>query len=96
LTPLPGTALYDERESELLTQRQEMFDFMHTVLPTTLPLKEFYAELVWLFGNALSVRHKLGMLRKYGGMRALKLLVKYPYFLKKLKQGYMDHGRDMC
>jgi radical SAM superfamily enzyme YgiQ (UPF0313 family) len=96
LTPLPGTALYDGRESELLTKRHEMFDFMHTVLPTTLPLKEFYAELVWLFRNALPVRHTFGILRKYGVMRALKLLVKSPYLFKKLKQGYMDHERDMC
>jgi hypothetical protein len=73
-----------------------MFDFLHTVLPTTLPLKEFYAELVWLFRNALPVRHTFGILRKYGIMRALKLLVKSPYLFKKLKQGYMDHGRDMC
>ena len=94
LTPLPGTALYNERESELLTKRHEMFDFMHTVLPTTLPLKEFYAELAWLYGNALPVRHTIGILRKYGGMRALKLLMKYPYFLAKIKKGYMDHGRD--
>lgn len=96
LTPLPGTALYKERESELLTKRPEMFDFMHAVLPTTLPLKEFYAELAWLFENALPVRHTLGLLRKYGGRRAMKLLMKYPYFLRKIKQGYMDHERDAC
>ncbi len=99
LTPLPGTALYNERESELLTKRHEMFDFMHTVLPTTLPLKEFYAELAWLFGNALPVRHTFGILRKYGVMRALKLLIKYPYYPCKtqkgiygLWQGYVSFG----
>lgn len=95
LTPLPGTALYDERESELLTKRHVMFDFMHTVLPTTLPLKEFYSELAWLYGNALPVRHTYGILRKYGVMRALKLLMKYPYIISKVKKGYMDYGRDI-
>jgi radical SAM superfamily enzyme YgiQ (UPF0313 family) len=91
LTPLLGTALYNERESELLTKRHEMFDFMHTVLPTTLPLKEFYAELAWLFGNALPVRHTFGILRKYGGMRALKLLIKYLFHCKAQK-GIMNYG----
>ncbi len=95
LTPLPGTVLYQERKSELLTKRHAMFDFMHTVLPTTLPLKDFYAELVWLYGHALPVRHTLGILRKYGGMRALKLLMKYPYFLAKLKKGYRDYDEDI-
>jgi radical SAM superfamily enzyme YgiQ (UPF0313 family) len=97
LTPLPGTALYEERESELLTKRPELFDFMHTVLPTTLQLKEFYAELAWLYGNALPFRHRLGMLRKYGGMRALKLLMKYPSAIAKIKKGYMDYveGKKM-
>jgi len=95
LTPLPGTALYDEREPELLTKKHEMFDFMHTVLPTALPLKKFYAELAQLFGKALPIRHTFGILRKYGGMRALKLLIKYPYYLAKLRKGYLDHGRTI-
>lgn len=95
LTPLPGTDLYKKRESELLTKRHDMFDFMHTVLPTTLSLKEFYAELAWLYGNALPVRHTFGILRKYGGMRALKLLMKYPYFLAKIRKGYMDNGEGI-
>ena len=90
LTPLPGTALYKEREAELLTKRHDLFDFMHTVLPTTLPLKEFYAELSWLYGHALPVRHRIGILRKYGWVRALKLVKKYPHILAKLKQRYKE------
>ncbi len=94
LTPLPGTALYNEREAELLTKRHDMFDFMHTVLPTTLPLKDFYAELARLYGKALPFRHTLGLLRKYGGRRALRLLMKYPHLLAKIKEQYKDYGED--
>jgi len=49
LTPLPGTDLFKEKESQLLTRNYEMFDLVHSVLPTKLPRKEFYkcyAELV--------------------------------------------------
>jgi len=92
LTPLPGTALYKERESQLMTKRHALFDFMHAVLPTTLPAKEFYAELSWLFSHALPVRHKFGLLRKYGWKRALNLIKKSPYYLDMLKQGYRDHS----
>lgn len=95
LTPLPGTSLYEERESQLLTKQHDMFDFMHTVLPTTLPLREFYAELSWLYGHALPVRHTFGNLRRYGWQRGMKLLRKYPYMLEKIKNVYMDYGAGL-
>lgn len=86
LTPLPGTALYRERESELVTTRHEMYDFTHPVLPTALPRPEFYAELTWLYGHALPLRHRLGMLKKYGFWRGLKLLREYPRILAAMKR----------
>lgn len=94
LTPLPGTAMYRERESELMTRRNEMFDFMHTVLPTAMPLKEFYAELACLYENALPARHRLAILRKYGWVRAARLMLKLPYLMAKVKKAYMDYGGD--
>lgn len=48
LTPLPGTDLFEEKKSELLTTNYELFDLIHCVLPTKLPRREFchhYAEL---------------------------------------------------
>lgn len=95
LTPLPNTALYKEREPELLTKRPEMFDFMHTVLPSALPLREFYAEHAWLYGNALPAGYRLGIFRKYGWRRAMKLLMRYPYIMAKLKAGYRDHDQGI-
>lgn len=92
LTPLPGTALYTEREKDLVTKNHAMFDFIHTVLPTKLPLEEFYAEFARLFEKALSLRHTLGILRKYGFRRAVKMMIKTPYFLGKMKKAYLDHG----
>lgn len=45
-TPYPGTEIWHS-ESQLLTSRDyRLFDIQHAVLPTTLPLPEFYAELV--------------------------------------------------
>jgi radical SAM superfamily enzyme YgiQ (UPF0313 family) len=92
LTPLPGTALYQQQEPRLLTQRHDMFDFIHTVLPTTLPLREFYAELAWLYGHALPVRHAVGIFRKYGAARALKLLRRYPQIMARIRNTYQDYG----
>ena len=51
LTPLPGTAFFQEKFRELITRNYEVFDFLHTVLPTRLPLEEFYANMARLYAN---------------------------------------------
>jgi len=38
MTPLPGTELYAAREGELLSRKPELYDMIHALLPTTLPL----------------------------------------------------------
>lgn len=45
-TPYPGTEIWQTEERRLTTRDYRLFDIQHAVLPTTLPLAEFYAELV--------------------------------------------------
>jgi radical SAM superfamily enzyme YgiQ (UPF0313 family) len=52
LTPLPGTVLYEEVRGRITTDDYEMFDLWHTVLPTRLPLDEFYREFAGLWQAA--------------------------------------------
>lgn len=49
LTPLPGTELYEKYKEKIITRNWELFDLMHSVLPTRLPRKEFYRELARLY-----------------------------------------------
>lgn len=49
LTPLPGTQLYRERVSELLTHDYTCFDTLHAVVPTRLPREEFYRHFASLY-----------------------------------------------
>jgi radical SAM superfamily enzyme YgiQ (UPF0313 family) len=51
LTPLPGTAFFREKLNELTTRNYELFDFLHSVLPTKLPLREFYENMARLYAN---------------------------------------------
>lgn len=51
LTPLPGTDLFQAKLSELITRNYEVFDFLHTVLPTRLPLNEFYTNMARLYAS---------------------------------------------
>ena len=49
LTPLPGTKLHRERRHEITNHDPELFDVFHAVLPTRMPLEEFYERFAWLY-----------------------------------------------
>jgi radical SAM superfamily enzyme YgiQ (UPF0313 family) len=66
LTPLPGTDLWDAAKHNVTTHDWEMYDIVHAVLPTKLPLDEFYAEYSALWRHALDVRYRMrGKMRTY-------------------------------
>jgi hypothetical protein len=54
LTPAPGTDLYREHRERLITDDYELYDYLHSLLPTKLPPKTFYAELARLYRRAYS------------------------------------------
>ncbi len=49
LTPLPGTRLFSQLRGQLTTTDNTLYDIAHAVLPTRLPLKEFYEEFCSLY-----------------------------------------------
>jgi hopanoid C-3 methylase len=59
LTPLPGTAIWDEYSDRITVPRRAhgLWDLSHAVLPTSLPLPEYYRELRRAYTRAvLSLR----------------------------------------
>ena len=71
LTPLPGTDLWDETAADVQTEDWELFDIAHTVLPTKLPLDDFYREYAGLWKHALDVRYRIeGKVRVHLGLLA--------------------------
>ena len=86
LTPLPGTDLWDTAKSDITTHQWEMFDIVHTVLPTKLPLREFYEEYSRLWRHVLNVRYKTeGRMKNY--MRAATALATGKLSLKNIQRG---------
>jgi len=63
LTPFPGTPLYRQTRSQLLTHEPHLFDLQHFVLPTRLPAKELYRLQLEYYGR--SVRRVLKYLFKH-------------------------------
>jgi radical SAM superfamily enzyme YgiQ (UPF0313 family) len=58
LTPLPGTDLWETARHQVTTRDWEMYDIVHAVLPTKLPLDEFYDEYSRLWRHVLDVRYR--------------------------------------
>lgn len=59
LSPFPGTDLYEEVKDTLITDSFELIDFYHTVMPTRLPLDEFYSEFLGLYRKAYPLKNFL-------------------------------------
>jgi hopanoid C-3 methylase HpnR len=103
-TPYPGTELWLTESRQLTTRDYRLFDVQHAVLPTALPLKRFYEELVRT--QAVLNRKHLGWgaVRRYGGaaLRAaargqtnyLRMLWKFSSVYNPERQ-YADHGRPV-
>jgi hopanoid C-3 methylase HpnR len=45
-TPYPGTEIWHSERRKLVSRDYRLFDIQHAVMPTKLPLAEFYSELV--------------------------------------------------
>jgi len=82
LTPLPGTELYEEMKEKLIATECRLFDFLHAVIPTRLPLDEFYGELASLWAKT----YHFGQLTRSGlGHYARYLFASPSNFLHMLK-----------
>lgn len=71
LTPLPGTELFDELRNQFITDNYEFWDLAHVVLPTRLPIREFYEEFADLF-RLTYPRWKVTLGRLYLAWRQLR------------------------
>jgi radical SAM superfamily enzyme YgiQ (UPF0313 family) len=91
LTPLPGTDFYEEVKEKLITRNYDLFDFIHTLLPTKLPLDEFYRNLHFLYMNAKSPIKALLFMMKYPLKEIPKLIALAMRISKQIKNAYKDY-----
>jgi hopanoid C-3 methylase HpnR len=76
LTPYPGTETWYNETRRLTTRDYRLFDIQHAVLPTFLPLEEFYTELV---------RTQAVVYNKYLGIKGLGMVA--PVVVNNLLHG---------
>jgi radical SAM superfamily enzyme YgiQ (UPF0313 family) len=91
MTPLPGTELHAKREAELLSRKPELYDMIHALLPTTLPLPEFYAEMANLWARAVPLYRALPTLFRFGPHGMLTRIRLLGRFLDKARNLHLDY-----
>lgn len=103
-TPYPGTEIWHTESRRLTTLDYRLFDVQHAVLPTRLPLKRFYEELVRT--QAVLNKKHLGFeaIRQTATIAARLLLRGQTNFLRMLWQfrrvynpdrQYADHSKPV-
>jgi radical SAM superfamily enzyme YgiQ (UPF0313 family) len=88
LTPLPGTDYYEEVKGTLITNNYDYFDLLHSVLPTRLPLKEFYEEFYRLYRNSSSLLNRMSSLVDYSPAEIIKAL----RMSNRIRNAYKDQN----
>jgi len=91
LTPLPGTDLYQQVKERMITHNYDYFDFIHTLLPTALPLKDFYEEYYQLYQKAIPLIKRLAMLRKMPLREIPAMLTSSYRTFAQLRKAYQDY-----
>ncbi len=59
LTPFPGTVTYEKVKNSISLHDYDYYDLLHTVLPTKMPIGEFYARFSKLYGALESLRRDI-------------------------------------
>lgn len=77
ITPYPGTETWHTESRRLTTRDYRLFDIQHAVLPTKMPLRKFYEELV---------RTQMVLYKKHLGWAALRDTF-------KIVLGQLSHGQ---
>jgi radical SAM superfamily enzyme YgiQ (UPF0313 family) len=91
LTLLPGTDFYEDVKGQMITHDFDYFDFIHTLLPTALPLNEFYEAYYQLYQRAIPLTRRLSILRKMQWRDALSLAFKSQQVFRQLRKAYCDY-----
>lgn len=86
-TPLPGTELFEEEKKDLITGDYRLFDLYHAVLPTKLPLKQYYKQLIRLQVETIPLR----MFKQMDPKLRQMVFAKNQQFLQKLEDADQDH-----
>lgn len=94
LTPLPGTDYYEEVKEKLLTKNYDYYDLIHTLLPTKLPVKEFYKQYVKLLNKSIAPKKRFALLKKYSLKELITGVKIWMKWMNRIKTLYKDYDSN--
>ncbi|MFO7560643.1 MAG: radical SAM protein [Desulfobacterales bacterium] len=90
-SPAPGTDDWEKHQDDFICDAISFYDCMHTILPATLPLKEFYKHFSQLTVSALS-RNPLRVNNiRVNPLELLKILWRTHLYVRAQKNLYRDY-----
>lgn len=91
MTPLPGTELHESVREKLLSDRPELYDMLHALVPTKMPLQEFYREMALLYKTAVPFHRVLPALFRFG-LHGMQLRIRlFGEFLKRVEKFHLEY-----
>jgi hypothetical protein len=81
-------------QDRMITHDYDLFDFLHTLLPTELPLKEFYEEMYRLNTRAIAPKNQLSFARKIPLRDLPHLMLASLRVYRRLRKAYLDYGEE--
>lgn len=95
-TPLPGTELWEEMKDRLILRNYNLFDMMHTVLPTKLPLKKFYKEYTNLiFKKSMPFKERIKIVKQLDPSDRKQLISTLKKIRRQVKNAYRDYDKHL-
>ena len=85
-----GTKLHDESAHQLTTRDWSLYDLEHAVLPTSLPLDDFYREMARL-QLGVGMRSLPALLRHFPFRDILRIGLAGPAAVRALRRSARDH-----
>jgi radical SAM superfamily enzyme YgiQ (UPF0313 family) len=95
LTPLPGTKLYEMEKDNFITHNYNLFDQAHTILPTRLPLKEFFKEFTNIFTKINTPGGGMKRFKLLPMKKRLEILDLMTKMTEKLRNAYRDYDKHL-
>ena len=92
-SPSPGTESWERHRSDFICDAISYYDCMHTILPTRLPLREFYRHFSQLTVRAMS-RNPLRVHRiPVSPLEILKIIWQTKRYVGEQKRMWRDYDR---
>jgi radical SAM superfamily enzyme YgiQ (UPF0313 family) len=89
LTPYPGTVSYDRYAPQIFVKDYDYWDLLHAVIPTRLPIREFYEEYAKLWGDLPPLQR--GILKHRDNLPPEETLAN----LRKIRSGFRETSPDI-